>query len=85
MVLRGSKILSLFGNSGVLVWVCVPVCLLSIVWSSLLQTDYNHVSYMKGDLSPKNKCGSYDTATPEKCLGVSPAYVRSLEGSQKAG
>ena len=40
---------------------------------------------MKGDLSPKNKCGSYDTATPEKCLGVSPAYVRSLECSQKAG
>ena len=40
---------------------------------------------LKGELSPKIKCGKYDKATPEKFFGVSLAYVRSLEGSQKAG
>ena len=38
----------------------------------------------KGEqLSPKIKCGYYDRATPEKFFGVSLAYVRSLESSQK--
>ena len=37
------------------------------------------------ELSPKIKCAYYDRATPEKFFGVSLAYVRSLEGSQKAG
>ena len=40
---------------------------------------------LKGELSPKNKCGLYDRASPEKCFGVSLAYVRGLEGSRKAG
>ena len=37
----------------------------------------------QGELSPKNKWGLYDTASPEKFFGVSLAYVQSLEGSQK--
>ena len=48
------------------------------------QVDRYH-SKLKGELSPQNMCGLYDRASPEKCFGVSLAYVRSLEGSQKAG
>ena len=44
-----------------------------------------NVVYIKGERSPTIKCGYYDRATPEKFFGVSIAYVRSLEGSQKAG
>ena len=44
----------------------------------------NH-SFIKGDLSPnKNVANNYDRATPER-FGVLLAYVRSREGSQKAG
>ena len=46
------------------------------------QAQWNPV---KGELSPKIKFGLCDRATPEKFFGVSLAYVRSLEGSQKAG
>ena len=31
--------------------------------------------YFKGELSPKNKCGLYDRASPEKFFDVSLAYV----------
>ena len=40
---------------------------------------------IKGELSLRTKCGLYDRATPKMFLVVSLAYVRSLEGSQKAG
>ena len=36
---------------------------------------------IKGELSPKIKCGLYDRASPETYFGVSLVYVRSLEGS----
>ena len=39
---------------------------------------------IKGELSPKKKRGLYDKASG-KLFSVSLAYVRTLEGSQKAG
>ena len=39
---------------------------------------------LKGISHPKNNCGKYDRATPEKFFGVLLAYIQSLEGFQKA-
>ena len=38
---------------------------------------------LNGDSHQKNKCGKYDRATVETFLGVSFAYIRSLEGSKR--
>ena len=43
------------------------------------------IDHLKGNSHQNIKCGLYDRATPEKFFGLSLAYVRSLEGSQKAG